>query len=291
MSESKLEAIECETLERKLSDLLSKLLSERVFAIRSEKDSIFDPDLAWSYYKLQNGNVFGLTIIHSSLKECDWSARGWNKSELEHLGFCFCESFGDTPPNMQSSYSLHRLSDPCAVIGLIRVAGLYSEDLAVAPLASPSSQKLLKLIPDMKLEISSTVTLTSRSTEEEYLAKIEKALIHGKGLEPQPISLSFTEGRAEINVLMEKHMNTQSQNSTLCATLRLGSIALPVEEVLSLRPGSELSFDCPSPLLGVLEIGGSDWLRVQLEIEENSIRLKVLEFDRETFPTNARLDD
>lgn len=65
-------------------------------------------------------------------------------------------------------------------------------------------------------------------------------------------------------------------------TLNLGRVAISLREFLLLRPSDVLVFNLPSDLEGVLEFGGEEWARVQVEFETEHLRLRVLEVGAKT---------
>lgn len=69
-------------------------------------------------------------------------------------------------------------------------------------------------------------------------------------------------------------MNDQSQK----ITLSLGSFDLPFSEFSALRPGMELFLDCDNSLDGALCIGGVPWASVRVDIANQRLGVKVLDF-------------
>ncbi|NDC37693.1 MAG: hypothetical protein EBZ48_06530 [Proteobacteria bacterium] len=73
--------------------------------------------------------------------------------------------------------------------------------------------------------------------------------------------------------------------------IELGTIALPAETIVELRPGDEISVGGAIPMVGTLRIGREPWARVQIEHQDSGLLLRVeaLLGVEETFPEKSRL--
>ena len=73
-------------------------------------------------------------------------------------------------------------------------------------------------------------------------------------------------------------MNEQDNYpDNLSVSMDLGEIELTVEELLSLRPGSKVSFVRPQTLSGCLRLSGGEWAYVDIALSESSMELTVRE--------------
>lgn len=67
--------------------------------------------------------------------------------------------------------------------------------------------------------------------------------------------------------------NTSPPEGELPVVLELGTIGVPVNDILELEPDSEILVPCSGPIPGIVRIGGSPILRVELEVEQGLLRL------------------
>jgi hypothetical protein len=62
-------------------------------------------------------------------------------------------------------------------------------------------------------------------------------------------------------------------------TISLGSVELAINDLISLRPGSEICFEYNRFLEGSLIVSGCQWAKVRLEVNEGLGKLVVTELN------------
>ena len=84
-------------------------------------------------------------------------------------------------------------------------------------------------------------------------------------------------------------MNDESRN--MATSLSLGTIEMPLADLLSLREGSLIEFERPEKVEGVLQVMGSAWAVVQVSFGDERVLVEVKELvslSQETFQANRR---
>lgn len=66
-------------------------------------------------------------------------------------------------------------------------------------------------------------------------------------------------------------------SASLGAALSLGSVELSLKDFLSLRPGDTVEFERPAEMTGVLSFAGNPWATVSLDLEDDAIKVKILD--------------
>ena len=59
--------------------------------------------------------------------------------------------------------------------------------------------------------------------------------------------------------------------------ISLGSVQMPLLEVLALRPGMLIEFPCPGCFEGQLKVAGVEWGRVRTKIENGQVLMELTE--------------
>lgn len=78
-------------------------------------------------------------------------------------------------------------------------------------------------------------------------------------------------------VVSKRRENMNKHCAEVFPTLDLGSLEMSLGDFIKLRSGSTLRFKKPEIFEGELCIGGTNWARVQIDIQSEEIKLKVLE--------------
>lgn len=74
---------------------------------------------------------------------------------------------------------------------------------------------------------------------------------------------------------LKEHYTMEPHHTSLTTSLTLGSIDIPLQEALELRPGDVIELTNASSLTGTLCIGGGEWLTVRLTPSDEGIELEV----------------
>lgn len=87
-------------------------------------------------------------------------------------------------------------------------------------------------------------------------------------------------------LLSEVNMDNRESSPEIRAQVLLGTISLPLSELLALRPGSEIEIDWPESAKGSLSFDGKEWAQVEIKATPGKISLKLPK--EATFPRTMR---